>query len=150
MELPSELIQFALLMRGQLRSEGFGGFGNGRINLRLLRDSQAQQFSLCLRENGFNRPLLFGGQVQFPGEMLYQAGLESGQAILPLLLLLVVIVGLGCHDTDEQAAEKHDCNSGPDASLLRRYDDMKVATASGGADAYWKAKDALLREVLTE
>ena len=37
-----------------------------------------------------------------------------------------------------------------DASLLRRYDDMKVATASGGADAYWKAKDALLREVLTE
>ncbi len=36
-----------------------------------------------------------------------------------------------------------------DASLLRRYDDMKVAAASGGADAYWKAKDALLREVLT-
>ncbi len=35
-----------------------------------------------------------------------------------------------------------------DEFLLRRYDDMKVAAASGGADAYWKAKDALLREVL--
>src|SRR4051812_1670261 len=37
-----------------------------------------------------------------------------------------------------------------DALLLRRYDEIKVATASAGADAYWKAKDALLRELLTD
>ena len=37
-----------------------------------------------------------------------------------------------------------------DPSLLRRYDDVKVATASKGADAYWKAKDKLLREILTD
>ncbi|MFL5926302.1 MAG: GrpB family protein [Gaiellaceae bacterium] len=37
-----------------------------------------------------------------------------------------------------------------DGSLLRRYDDIKLATASSGADAYWQAKDALLREVLDE
>jgi GrpB-like predicted nucleotidyltransferase (UPF0157 family) len=36
-----------------------------------------------------------------------------------------------------------------DAPLLRRYNDLKVAAASGGADAYWKAKDALFRELLT-
>ena len=36
-----------------------------------------------------------------------------------------------------------------DASLLRRYDNIKVAAASGGSDAYWMAKDALLRQVLS-
>ena len=36
-----------------------------------------------------------------------------------------------------------------DASLLRRYDNIKVAAASGGADSYWRAKDALLQAVLT-
>jgi GrpB-like predicted nucleotidyltransferase (UPF0157 family) len=35
-----------------------------------------------------------------------------------------------------------------DPSLLRRYDELKVAAASGGAEVYWKAKDGLLREIL--
>jgi GrpB-like predicted nucleotidyltransferase (UPF0157 family) len=37
-----------------------------------------------------------------------------------------------------------------DPSLLQRYDNAKIATASKGADAYWKAKDKLLREILEE
>jgi len=37
-----------------------------------------------------------------------------------------------------------------DPELLRRYDDAKVAAASGGAEAYWSAKDALLRVVLSD
>jgi GrpB-like predicted nucleotidyltransferase (UPF0157 family) len=37
-----------------------------------------------------------------------------------------------------------------DPSLLRRYDDAKVTAASAGADAYWRAKDALLRELLSK
>jgi GrpB-like predicted nucleotidyltransferase (UPF0157 family) len=36
-----------------------------------------------------------------------------------------------------------------DPTLLRRYDDAKLAAADRGADAYWMAKDRLLREVLT-
>ena len=35
-----------------------------------------------------------------------------------------------------------------DPELLRRYDEAKLAAASAGAEAYWSAKDALLREVL--
>lgn len=35
-----------------------------------------------------------------------------------------------------------------DPSLLRRYDNAKVAAASRGAEEYWKAKDGLLRELL--
>jgi GrpB-like predicted nucleotidyltransferase (UPF0157 family) len=35
-----------------------------------------------------------------------------------------------------------------DPSLLRRYNEIKVAAASEGAEAYWKAKDELLRENL--
>jgi GrpB-like predicted nucleotidyltransferase (UPF0157 family) len=34
--------------------------------------------------------------------------------------------------------------------LLRRYDEAKVAAAPGGREAYWSAKDALLRELLPE
>jgi len=34
-----------------------------------------------------------------------------------------------------------------DPSLLRRYDEAKVAAASDGAAAYWSAKDAFLREL---
>jgi GrpB-like predicted nucleotidyltransferase (UPF0157 family) len=37
-----------------------------------------------------------------------------------------------------------------DPSLLRRYDDTKVAAAADGAEAYWQAKNALLRELLAE
>lgn len=37
-----------------------------------------------------------------------------------------------------------------DSSLLRRYNDVKVATAPKGADACRKAKDKLLREILTD
>jgi GrpB-like predicted nucleotidyltransferase (UPF0157 family) len=37
-----------------------------------------------------------------------------------------------------------------DLSLLRRYDDVKLAAAAKGAEAYWKAKDGLLREVLAD
>jgi GrpB-like predicted nucleotidyltransferase (UPF0157 family) len=37
-----------------------------------------------------------------------------------------------------------------DPSLLRRYDDVKVAAASKGAEEYWRAKDALLREILSD
>jgi GrpB-like predicted nucleotidyltransferase (UPF0157 family) len=37
-----------------------------------------------------------------------------------------------------------------DPSFLRRYDDIKVAAASQGAEEYWKAKDALLREILRD
>jgi GrpB-like predicted nucleotidyltransferase (UPF0157 family) len=36
-----------------------------------------------------------------------------------------------------------------DPSLLRRYDDIKVAAASKGAQWYWEAKDRLLREILS-
>jgi GrpB-like predicted nucleotidyltransferase (UPF0157 family) len=36
-----------------------------------------------------------------------------------------------------------------DASLLRRYNDLKLAAAPGGADAYWKAKNAVFRDLLT-
>ena len=32
--------------------------------------------------------------------------------------------------------------------LLRRYDDCKLRAAPLGADGYWEAKDAFLREVL--
>jgi GrpB-like predicted nucleotidyltransferase (UPF0157 family) len=35
-----------------------------------------------------------------------------------------------------------------DPSLLRRYDEIKVAAASAGGETYWKAKDRLLREIL--
>jgi GrpB-like predicted nucleotidyltransferase (UPF0157 family) len=35
-----------------------------------------------------------------------------------------------------------------DPSLLRRYDDVKVAAASAGAEAYWQAKNGLLRDLL--
>jgi GrpB-like predicted nucleotidyltransferase (UPF0157 family) len=37
-----------------------------------------------------------------------------------------------------------------DPSLLRRYDEIKVGAASNGAEAYWKAKDELLREILAD
>jgi GrpB-like predicted nucleotidyltransferase (UPF0157 family) len=37
-----------------------------------------------------------------------------------------------------------------DPSLLRRYNEIKVAAASNGAEAYWKAKDELLREILAD
>jgi hypothetical protein len=35
------------------------------------------------------------------------------------------------------------------AALLRRYDAIKVAAAAEGAEEYWRAKDRLLREILT-
>jgi GrpB-like predicted nucleotidyltransferase (UPF0157 family) len=35
-----------------------------------------------------------------------------------------------------------------DPSLLRRYNEIKVAAASEGAEGYWKAKDDLLRDIL--
>jgi GrpB-like predicted nucleotidyltransferase (UPF0157 family) len=35
-----------------------------------------------------------------------------------------------------------------DPSLLRRYDEAKLSAAAAGADAYWSAKDALLRELV--
>ena len=35
-----------------------------------------------------------------------------------------------------------------DPSLVRRYDEIKASAASDGADAYWHAKDAFLRELL--
>jgi GrpB-like predicted nucleotidyltransferase (UPF0157 family) len=35
-----------------------------------------------------------------------------------------------------------------DPALLRRYDEIKVAAAPEGAEAYWQAKDGLLREIL--
>ncbi|MDX6453842.1 MAG: hypothetical protein QOH16_3891 [Gaiellaceae bacterium] len=35
-----------------------------------------------------------------------------------------------------------------DPSLLRRYNEIKVAAAAEGAEAYWKAKDELLRDML--
>jgi len=37
-----------------------------------------------------------------------------------------------------------------DAAALRRYDDVKVAAAAGGAEAYWQEKDRLLRELLAD
>jgi len=37
-----------------------------------------------------------------------------------------------------------------DPSLLRRYDEVKLAAAAEGADEYWKAKDRLLREILAD
>jgi GrpB-like predicted nucleotidyltransferase (UPF0157 family) len=37
-----------------------------------------------------------------------------------------------------------------DPSLLRRYDDTKIAAAASGAEAYWQAKNALLRELLED
>jgi GrpB-like predicted nucleotidyltransferase (UPF0157 family) len=37
-----------------------------------------------------------------------------------------------------------------DPSLLRRYNEIKVAAASDGPDAYWKAKDDLLRAILAD
>jgi GrpB-like predicted nucleotidyltransferase (UPF0157 family) len=37
-----------------------------------------------------------------------------------------------------------------DPSLLRRYNDIKVAAALEGAEAYWKAKDEILRENLAD
>jgi GrpB-like predicted nucleotidyltransferase (UPF0157 family) len=37
-----------------------------------------------------------------------------------------------------------------DPSLLRRYDDVKVAAASDSAEAYWRAKDRLLRGILAD
>lgn len=35
-----------------------------------------------------------------------------------------------------------------DPSLLRRYDNAKLAAAGRGAEAYWQAKDTLLRQLL--
>lgn len=35
-----------------------------------------------------------------------------------------------------------------DPALLRRYDDAKLAAAGRGAEAYWLAKDTLLRQIL--
>lgn len=35
-----------------------------------------------------------------------------------------------------------------DSALLQRYDQAKLAAASRGADEYWRAKDAVLRELL--
>jgi GrpB-like predicted nucleotidyltransferase (UPF0157 family) len=35
-----------------------------------------------------------------------------------------------------------------DPDLLRRYDEAKVVSAAGGAEAYWQAKDRILRELL--
>ena len=32
-----------------------------------------------------------------------------------------------------------------DPELLRRYDELKVASAAGGAQAYWEAKDRFLQ-----
>jgi GrpB-like predicted nucleotidyltransferase (UPF0157 family) len=37
-----------------------------------------------------------------------------------------------------------------DPSLLRRYDDTKIAAVASGAEAYWQAKNALLRELLED
>jgi GrpB-like predicted nucleotidyltransferase (UPF0157 family) len=37
-----------------------------------------------------------------------------------------------------------------DPSLLRRYNEIKVSAASEGAEAYWKAKNDLLRDILAE
>lgn len=37
-----------------------------------------------------------------------------------------------------------------DPSLRRRYNKIKVAAASNGAEVYWKAKDDLLREILAD
>lgn len=37
-----------------------------------------------------------------------------------------------------------------DPSLLRRYNEIKVSAASHGPDAYWKAKDDFLRELLAD
>jgi GrpB-like predicted nucleotidyltransferase (UPF0157 family) len=37
-----------------------------------------------------------------------------------------------------------------DPSLLRRYDDIKVAAASKGTEGYWKAKDTLIRQILSD
>jgi GrpB-like predicted nucleotidyltransferase (UPF0157 family) len=37
-----------------------------------------------------------------------------------------------------------------DPALLRRYNEIKVAAASEGAEGYWKAKDDLLRGILAE
>jgi GrpB-like predicted nucleotidyltransferase (UPF0157 family) len=36
-----------------------------------------------------------------------------------------------------------------DTALLRRYDDCKLSAAPDGADAYWRAKDAFLRPVIS-
>jgi GrpB-like predicted nucleotidyltransferase (UPF0157 family) len=36
-----------------------------------------------------------------------------------------------------------------DTALLRRYDDCKLSAAPGGADAYWRAKDAFLGAVIS-
>jgi GrpB-like predicted nucleotidyltransferase (UPF0157 family) len=35
-----------------------------------------------------------------------------------------------------------------DPELLRRYDELKVGFARGGADAYWRAKDEFLRRLI--
>lgn len=35
-----------------------------------------------------------------------------------------------------------------DSDLLRRYDELKVVSAGGGADAYWHAKDEFLRRLI--
>ena len=37
-----------------------------------------------------------------------------------------------------------------DTTLLRRYDEAKVAAAADGPAAYWRAKDELLRELVSE
>jgi GrpB-like predicted nucleotidyltransferase (UPF0157 family) len=37
-----------------------------------------------------------------------------------------------------------------DPQLRERYDEVKAAAAAGGADAYWRAKDAFLRGLLAE
>jgi GrpB-like predicted nucleotidyltransferase (UPF0157 family) len=36
-----------------------------------------------------------------------------------------------------------------DPSLLQRYDEAKVAAASSGVEAYWRAKNRLIQEILS-
>jgi GrpB-like predicted nucleotidyltransferase (UPF0157 family) len=36
-----------------------------------------------------------------------------------------------------------------DPEVLRRYDDAKVASAAAGAEAYWRAKDRVLKDLQT-
>jgi GrpB-like predicted nucleotidyltransferase (UPF0157 family) len=63
------------------------------------------------------------------------------------LPLGVQVTSIGSKDDFLLALRDRMC---ADPSLLRRYDDVKVAAASQGVEEYWRAKDALLREILRD
>lgn len=63
---------------------------------------------------------------------------------LPLGVQVTVIGS----DSDFLLRLRDHMRANPEA--LERYDELKLATASDGPEAYWQAKDRLLRELLAE